>query len=166
MHPLALKRVLAFAIDWLLFAVWAGVVFAVVTLGVGVEWAEGLGLLGAQALSFFGATLPFAVYMAGCHASRRGATVGKRVLRLEVRATEGGRLGFGRALGRELLKFVPWELGHLQVNLVLHERIGPALYVVIGVLWLLVFVYAVQLAGSGRALYDRVVGSEIFEAKG
>jgi uncharacterized RDD family membrane protein YckC len=66
----------------------------------------------AQFSAFLLVTLPVALYFAASESSPRQATWGKHRLRLKVGNQEGKRISFWRALGRTILKFVPWELSH------------------------------------------------------
>jgi uncharacterized RDD family membrane protein YckC len=45
--------------------------------------------------------------------SAAGATLGKRLLKIQVRDISGQRLAFGRALARTAVKLLPWELVHV-----------------------------------------------------
>src|SRR2546423_10541214 len=71
-----------------------------------------IGLIaGAASLSFSARGLALGVaaltvsvaYFTVMHGSRRGQTLGKRCLGIAVRREDGGRLGYGRALGRTLV---------------------------------------------------------------
>jgi uncharacterized RDD family membrane protein YckC len=42
-----------------------------------------------------------------------GATLGKRLLKIQVTDTAGERLTIGRALARTAIKLLPWELAHV-----------------------------------------------------
>jgi uncharacterized RDD family membrane protein YckC len=44
---------------------------------------------------------------------RSSATVGKRLLKIQVRTVRGERLSLGRALVRTAVKLLPWELAHV-----------------------------------------------------
>lgn len=163
MHPLAFKRLAAFGVDWLVFSFWAGLL-AIIVSSIGIGWASRVGVLSTQGLSFAGATLPFALYFAALESGKGQASIGKSVMKLRVEGRAGERLGFGRALGRALLKFVPWELGHLQVNLVLHGVEGAGVWIPTGLCWVGVFWYASALALGGVPPYDRVVRARVVAA--
>lgn len=156
-----MPRVLAFLLDWLLLAVWAGVVFGVAYLVTGGEFGGAPGFWRGEALSLGFMTLPFALYFAVLESRPGRASVGKRVVGLCVEGTRGERLGLGRALVRALIKFVPWELGHVQVNLALAGVEGAPLFVAAGLCWLGIFAYAYCLATGGPMPYDRVVGARV-----
>lgn len=66
----------------------------------------------AQFVAFLLVTLPVTLYFAVFESSPRQGTWGKQRLKLKVAERVGKRVSFWRALGRTLLKFVPWEISH------------------------------------------------------
>lgn len=69
----------------------------------------------AQFVAFFLVTLPITLYFSTSESSTRQATWGKQRLKLKVTDRNGNRVSFWRALGRTLLKFIPWEISHTLV---------------------------------------------------
>ena len=164
MSPLLLPRVLAFVLDWLLLAVWGGLLFGVVYMVTGGEFGAAPGFWRAEAVSFGLMTLPFAMYFAVLESRPGQASVGKRVVKLRVEGLGGERLGLGRALIRALIKFVPWELGHIQVNLALAGVEGAPLFLAAALCWLGIFGYAYLLASGAQMPYDLAVGARVVRA--
>ena len=70
-----------------------------------------------EAYTLLTISLPAWLYFAWTEHSTWQATIGKRLLRLNVTDTAGDRIGFGRALLRTVIKLLPWELTHITVNL-------------------------------------------------
>ncbi len=105
------QRLSAFAIDWCVFALWAGLltIVAFVSQGGDPAWPSDPWL--GQALGFTFATLPFGLYLALMEGSRWQATLGKRALALQV--TTRHRPTRSRTLGRAAVKLLPWEVGHM-----------------------------------------------------
>jgi uncharacterized RDD family membrane protein YckC len=66
----------------------------------------------AQLVAFLLITFPITLYFAVSESSARQATWGKGRWGLKVADCDGNRIGFWRAFGRTLLKFVPWEISH------------------------------------------------------
>jgi uncharacterized RDD family membrane protein YckC len=58
-------------------------------------------------------SLPAWLYFIAGDQSALGATVGKRLLKIQVRTMSGERLSLGRALARTAVKLLPWELAHI-----------------------------------------------------
>ncbi len=116
---IVIRRLVAFALDWI-------VLFAALVLPqalIGLLW-DGWPLLhvdnGRLAWSWVVLTvsLPSWVYFTLGDSSARGATVGKRALRLAVRdAATGGALPRSRGLARTAVKLLPWELTHVMIFL-------------------------------------------------
>jgi uncharacterized RDD family membrane protein YckC len=120
----------------------------------------------AELVGFLTLTGPVILYFAITEASAWQATLGKRALRIVVVGPGGMRLSFGRAIVREAVRFLPWELAHSLIwPLALPPHLEP-LPVTIGgfaVVYLLLIVYLVSLfAGSEhRTVYDRLAGSRV-----
>ena len=163
---LALRRLAAFAIDWCVFALWAGAVSAVAWLGQGGAPAWPASPWLGQALGFSLTTLPFGLYLALMEASARRATLGKRVLGLRVLTAGGCRASLRRCAARAAVKLLPWELGHVvpyQLMALGPEAEFPVWLLAVnaaafaGALW-----YTASLwSASGRTPYDRVAGTAV-----
>jgi len=162
------RRLAAWGVDWLVISAYAA---ALVPLGLlVVERSVRLPPLGWNAVSFLLLVLPATVWAAAWERSRRGATPGKRLLRLRVRTLTGGRPGWGPALARNTIKIaVPWEAGHTAAFLLADPGASGAA-TVIGMASALVActVAAVHVAtlfiGTGRTGYDRATGTEVRSA--
>ncbi len=112
-RKLALRRLLAVLVDYGFMAL-----FVAVLTGAGFAIRGLLGVtpsplttfpqkLLAQAIVVATVTLPIVLYFAVSESSRWQATIGKRVLRLQVTADRGGRPRLPRTLLRTVAKFAP-----------------------------------------------------------
>lgn len=126
--------------------------------------------LGAEMGGFLLLTLPVVLYFALFEASRWKATLGKRALGIQVVGTGGKRLSIGRALYREAVRFLPWEMSHAmlwQVALSPGPRTFPAWMAAgFGLVYAIVGLYLVTLfvGASHRTVYDRLAGSLVLRA--
>lgn len=162
---LARRRIGAWCVDWLIISLYAG---ALVPLGlVLVDRSVRLSPLEWNALSFVILIAPATVWLAACEEGGRGATPGKRLLRLRVRTLDGDRLGRRRALARNALKIaLPWELGHTGAFLLADPHAGPAMSA-IGIAsacaaCAMAAGYVVTLfTGSGRAPYEWATATRV-----
>ena len=124
----------------------------------------------AELVGFLTLTGPVILYFALCEASTWQATLGKRALRLVVVGPGGKRLPLGRAIVREAVRFLPWEMAHALIwPLALAPHLEP-LPVTIGgfaVVYLLLFSYLVSLfvGSQHRTIYDRIAGSRVMQTK-
>ena len=167
----AWKRIGAFAIDWCVFAVWAGAVFAIAWFGQGgkPDWPANPWL--GQLVGFALTTLPFGLYLALMEASRWQATVGKRCLGLRVVTLDGERPSLGRTVGRTTLKLLPWELGHVApyqlIALARDEQATPTWLMILVTVALATAVwYAASLwSASDRTPYDRPLGTRVVRVR-
>lgn len=125
-----------------------------------------LGPVGANILTAVLIVVPVTGVLAFQESGDKRSTLGKRLLRVSVADAAGARLGFGRAVARNTVKFVvPWAFGHAAV-VGLWEVSGPtvpaALWPLLAVAYLVPLALVVSLfAGRGVALHDRVAGSRV-----
>ena len=162
-------RALAFAIDYVLI-----LGYLVVLIVAGVAASRSSPTLArdlfanpasAQLTGFLAVTLPVSLYFALLESSRWQASLGKRRLGLRVARAGGARLSRARALGRTLLKFVPWELAHTCIwqTRFAPQAASPLILAGFIVVWLLVLANVLSLAVSKtrQTLYDRLIGSYV-----
>ncbi len=169
---LALRRLLAFLVDYGVM-----VLFVAVLSATGFAIRAQLGLtpsapttfkqkLLAQALIVATVTLPIVIYFAVSESSRWQATIGKRVLRLQVKAYRGGRPPLLRTLLRAVAKFAPWELAHTGVWHVpgtpfVSEPAAFNYAIWITATLLALWWFASLWLGDGRTPYDRIAGTVV-----
>jgi uncharacterized RDD family membrane protein YckC len=116
-RPSFWTRVQALLLDYAIILGWMAVLI-VATFTISVitgdvfNWLI-LGTEGAQALGILFLVLPVGIYLFASEASRHQATVGKRVLHLQVvDASTGARPSRSRILVRTIVKLLPWEVAH------------------------------------------------------
>ena len=160
----AIRRLLAFALDWLVIALWGGVLFGTVMVATGGNPPPPTNAWMAQGIGFSTMTLPVTLYFALCESSAVRASLGKRILGLVVTRDTGERLPFGSALVRNGVKFVPWEFGHMVAQQVVFSGeaglptcVWGAVIVAFGgpVWWL------ITMMATGRTPYDRWAGARV-----
>jgi len=169
-----LRRIAAWLLDYVLIAAYL-VLLSAVSLGlrlspIQTEFDSAMGQpLTAELLGFFLLTLPVVLYFALFEASPLRATLGKRALRLAVVELNGFRLSTRRALLREAVRFLPWELSHaLLWRVALGPHGGSIVWWVtagFGVVYALVLIYLVTLfiGSQHRTVYDRLAGSIVIQ---
>jgi uncharacterized RDD family membrane protein YckC len=120
----------------------------------------------AELVGFLTLTGPVVLYFALTEASAWQATFGKRALRIVVVGPGGGRLPLGRALVREVVRFLPWEMAHSLIwplALAPHKEPLPVTIGGFAAVYLLVIIYLVSLfvGSEHRTIYDRLAGSRV-----
>lgn len=154
----ALRRALAFTVDYVGIVAWAGVLFALSS-----RLPEALFATPdrAHATSFLLMTLPVTLAFAAAEASSARASFGKRVFGLAV-VHDGAGPGLGRSLARNALKFLPWEIAHTFVHRmdVWPETVGVvgssvAIGLMIGGL------IPMGTSASRRTVWDRLTGCAV-----
>jgi len=167
------KRLLAFALDYIIISAYLvvlvilGVVIARTPAGPGFR-ALFDDPNSAEATAFLLLVVPVLLYFAIFESSRWQATWGKRVLRLRAVTTSGERAGFLRALWRNALKLLPWELTHACLWRIPgwpFDPQTPPLWINVGLVlvWVIVAVYVISLIFSrtGQTLYDHLADMRI-----
>ncbi|WP_214403551.1 RDD family protein [Pseudonocardia lacus] len=111
--------------------------------------------------------LPVGAYLAATEAGRHQATLGKRWQGLRVVTVEGAAIGWRRAVVRNVIKLLPWQLAHLAVSRwIVGVDPSPAILTAYGAsVVLAVGSVAVALRDAeGRALHDLAAGTRVVVA--
>jgi uncharacterized RDD family membrane protein YckC len=162
-------RVAAFMSDYLIIALYM-VVLAIVGMIVAVALpGTAAALFGSpmsgQTTGFLLLTLPVTLYFVLLESSPRQATWGKRRRGLRVTDTKGERLTRVRALGRTLLKFIPWELAHTCIWQARFAQPEPSPVITVGfvLVWILVGANVVGwwISPKHQTLYDWLSGTVV-----
>lgn len=165
-------RVKAFGVDYLFIAAYLIVL-------TGAVWGLRLTPLRGLLARLYGAPstaqltdsllfdIPVMLYFALFESSAWQATPGKRRIGLRVVTESGQRVGLPRALGRIILKFLPWEIAHTSIwrtpGWPRHAQ--PTTINLVGYLavYALLGVYIVTLLTSGarQTLYDQLTQTRV-----
>ena len=161
---LILRRSTAYFLDILfLFLVLAPLAFGVERL-LDIQPQTNRQVWLAAILSF---SVPVWSYFTLSDASKRGVTLGKRIMRISVSPLQSSsELTLGRGLLRTAIKLLPWELAHT-FGFALADMVGEgaraAGLIGANVLTLLYFIVFVMTDGH-RSIHDLVVGTQVKEA--
>jgi uncharacterized RDD family membrane protein YckC len=166
------RRLAAFAIDYGVIAVYAGLLAGVSLvvrrmLGVEAELPTTVAQkLAGQASAFCAFTLPIVLYFAFAESSRWRATLGKTVMSLRVTTLGDQPVSLKRSLLRSAIKFAPWELAHTAVWHVPDRPFVSEPSILNWIGWLLAMSIAVfyvlsLFVGARRTPYDWVSGTEV-----
>ena len=170
-------RLLAFALDYVVISLYLALLVVVSFVVARTDAGPGFRALfsgpnSAELTAFLVLVLPVLLYFAVFESSPWQATWGKRVLGLRVETTRDARVGFPRALWRNALKLIPWELTHACLWRIPGWPLAPEtppLWITIGLslVWVIVAIYALSLAlsRSGQTLYDWLAGVRVIRAK-
>lgn len=165
--PRPVARVRSWLLDWVVVGVWLGVL-ALVGLVVRPLLPEGDGgatslrqLLTADLLITLGTVVPYLLYLALTESSSRRATLGKRWAHLRVSAADGSAPGTGAVWVRNIVKALPWQLGHmgfLRGMFEMQAGLGIGLTVLS---LLLALACALPALAGGRGIHDRIAGTRV-----
>lgn len=162
----------AFALDYILIL---GYLLALTLLSLLINTISPLQLwlftdrMRAQLAGFLLVTLPVTLYFALSESSPRQATWGKQRLRLKIADRNENRIGFGRALGRTLLKFIPWELSHTLIWQIYFSPQTDSIWISygFGLVYLLIGlnVLSLVLTRTRQTLYDLLAGTYVTDRR-
>ena len=155
------RRAGAFALDYIIIL---GYLLGVVLLSLLVntlfdtnQWLFG-NRIRAQVVAFLLVTLPITLYFAISESSPQQATWGKQRLKLKVADHNRKRIHFWTALGRTLLKFVPWEISHTLIWQIYFSPQAESVWISYGfvLVYLLIGLNLVSLiiSKTRQTLYD------------
>ncbi len=162
-RAVALRRLMAFGVDWLVMLAWAGLLFGLVMIVSSGQPSRPSNPWVSQAIGFLTMTLPVVLYFAISESSSHRASLGKRALGLRV---EFGRTRavFGTALLRNAIKFIPWEFGHLVANQTALSASAETplwVYGAMAVSFLIPAWWIGSMLTSGRTPYDRLTSTKV-----
>lgn len=166
-RSIAIRRVLAFMIDWLVILAWAGTLFGIIMVTTGGNPGRPTNPWIAQAIGFVSMTVPVVLYFAVLESSGYKATLGKKALGLAVIGDAGDLTSLGRSLVRSSIKFLPWEFGHIVANQAAFSGdAGVSLWVYgpMTVAFVLPLWWIVSIFSTGRAPYDRASSTHVVRA--
>lgn len=166
----AVRRILAYLADLVLVYIYMILLYFASTALDGV-WpfheAMGESYVLRHAVGFFTLTLPMIAYFTLFEAGQRQATPGKQLLKISVRSPTGD-MTVGRALLRNGLKFLPWEIiqTHMHLNpsfMFTGETtyVGWALGVWLPILAAFVYLAMMLFAPDGRTPYDLAANTHV-----
>lgn len=162
-------RATATALDFLVIAVYAVLLFAVATIVIQTtDLEEGLDSPFARDLvAFLTLILPVILSFTLQESSARQATFGKRRAGVQVVSAAGGsRLSFPRALLRSALKFLPWQMAHTAVFQISAGAESPLIWAlsILAQLLVVVYVLTLWLGKQHRTPYDWLAGTAVVRA--
>jgi uncharacterized RDD family membrane protein YckC len=164
MH-LIFKRILAFMIDCVVIVVYAAILFAVTMIlsQAGMVTLGSVHPVTGQLIGFCTLTLPVILYCIIFEAGQRHATIGKRILKIEVTADE---ITTGQIIVRNIIKFLPWECAHagvLWINYIKTPDTPLWIWFLLIVPQIAVVAYTMSVvaAKGSRSLYDMIAGTRV-----
>lgn len=152
-------RVKAFLWDYLILAVYIAIIIAVFALFPLPEWIFGNRIF-AQAAGILLITLPITLYFTFFDSSEKQATFGKQRLSLKVIDENENQISFVKALTRNLLKFLPWEISHTMIwQITFFPETNPIMINLgFGLVYLLIGlnIASVLMTKTHQTLYDLI----------
>lgn len=125
--------------------------------------------ISAQSTIFFSLTLPIIINFAFAESSSKQASFGKQNIKLKVSDTNGNQISFIRALMRNILKFLPWEISHTliwQINF--YPDTNPILINIgFGIVYLLIGlnIASMLMTKTRQTLYDLIIRTHVVKVQ-
>jgi uncharacterized RDD family membrane protein YckC len=160
------RRLLSWWWDYVVILGWLLLLFLVIGLPQLLGWWDLASIwsspLGTDVAITLLTVLPWYLYLVVTESGSRHATWGKRRAGLRVTGEGGTEPGLGAILGRNLIKVLPWQLGHMgTVRLVTMETPPPfAIWLDIGSLVPLALIVVPVLFGR-RGIHDLIAGTDV-----
>ena len=160
MKSLILKRIIAFAIDYILILIY-GTVLYFITIQFG---AKNLSPIEGQIVGFVSLTLPVFLYFYLTENSLQHATLGKRIQKIRVNTSNQQ----SSVLKRNFIKFLPWEIAHIGVHWISYfsnHSINPPLWVwivlIVPQITVLYYMISILRSKGKGSLYDDFAKTEV-----
>ncbi|WP_411842331.1 RDD family protein [Salinicoccus sp. HZC-1] len=124
----------------------------------------------SQLTTFLLVTFPVVLYFSFFDSKFSKGSFGKRKTGLKVVDSKGARLSFLHSLGRNLVKFVPWEFGHYTAFKMAYLGEGgvPPVDWITGILtYVLIFAYILTAIYTKKkqSVYDIAVNTYVIKEK-
>lgn len=162
------RRLLAFAYDYILIAIYIGMLAALALFAPPINrlftslFADAVT---SDLMAFVLLILPVILYFGISEGSARASTWGKRRVGLRVVARDGRPAGYAQTLARSALKFLPWQLGHTAVfqSIYARDSFSPGIFLLFALAYGLAIVYLLYLwrRPDHRAPYDLLAGTAV-----
>jgi uncharacterized RDD family membrane protein YckC len=163
------RRFLSWLWDYLVIVTWLVIVFVFVGLPQILGWIDLSPVWTDQNASDVGITLltllPYFIYLYRTEVSDRHATWGKRREGIEVTGEQGTAPGRGRVATRNLVKVLPWQLGHMgTTRLVATEEVTTIALTFEVASLLLLAAIVIPILFRRRGIHDLMAGTTVTPA--
>lgn len=160
------RRLLSWWWDYLLIVAWLVVVFVVFGLPQLLGWWDLSSFWSNPTAADVAITVltvvPYFLYLVITETSSSHATVGKRRMGLKVTTVNGAAPGRGAIMIRNLIKVLPWQLGHMGTMRLATSATPPplAIWLEAGSLLVLAMIVVPIVVGR-RGVHDLIAGTRV-----
>ena len=163
------RRLKSWLVDYLLILAWLVVIAVVVGLPSLSGWFNVDRVWADRASTDIAITLltvvPLFIYLTLTESGSTHSTYGKRRGGIEVTRSDGSEVGSARVAVRNLVKVLPWQLGHMgSVRLATGEAEGLGMALNVAALMLVAAVAVPPIAGR-RGLHDVTAGTTVSSSR-
>jgi uncharacterized RDD family membrane protein YckC len=113
-NSIVIKRLKAFAIDYLIIVFYIGLLLGVTLIISKLFYLKlnNVNPVSGEIIAFLTLTLPVILYFTLSENGKNAGTIGKRKFALQVVSTSRTKANIRQLLLRNCIKFLPWELTH------------------------------------------------------
>jgi len=127
-------------------------------------------LVVAQFTGFLMVTLPVSIYFIISDSVMGKQSFGKKKMGIQVVNERHEAIKVHHAIGRTLLKFLPWELSHYLVYRLVYlgdSEVSLNYYIIGGIIYALMFAYILTALFTKRkkSLYDMVIRTQVIKVE-
>ncbi|MDR3070679.1 MAG: RDD family protein [Propionibacteriaceae bacterium] len=162
-----MRRLQAGLVDLAMLFIWLPIIIGITAVLLYLGLTAGLNQLLVYAVATFTAILVPVVVFSLLDSGRNRGTWGKRRFQMQVVRLNGERLGLGRALARNFLRYaLPLAFLALGIAAML-TRPGLDSWIAVAIAAVFPIVYVLSIwFGSGRSLYDSILDTQVVPASG
>ncbi len=173
-NRIAVSRVSAYLIDYATIVAYIGILTALSLLLLQEALRPIVSIeekLSGHAFAFVTLTLPVWLYFTVQESGSKHATIGKRLLKLEVTGSRSGNARFPSIALRNGVKLLPWEFAHAAIWYVPERPFLDAMptanlaICMAAILASALYVLTI-FVGDGRTPYDRISGTQVESVSG
>jgi uncharacterized RDD family membrane protein YckC len=112
-------------------------------------------------------SIPIWIYFVFSDISQKGATFGKKLMKIGVKTVEGENLTIKSALLRTMVKLIPWELTHVTFFVLsINGEFSLLQMVLVIIIYLLIFIYGYfMIRTKGRKGVHDLLAKTTIQAK-
>ena len=166
MSEILRRRFLAFLVDYLIIALYAGILFAFTWLAFRLFNSSPTvpDPYVGQIIGFLTLTLPVFIYFFVSEKSKWKGTIGKRKLKIQVVHGSSRKI-----FTRNVIKFLPWEIAHTGVHWLIYYSAGnntemPAwtwIVLIAPQVIVVSYICSIIFSGGKSSIYDKMAKTEI-----
>ncbi|MFH0853321.1 MAG: RDD family protein [bacterium] len=171
MKKIIQKRILAFIIDYLVIALYAGILFLLVYSAIKLfNLNTNVSSVIGQLIGMISLTLPVVLYFVIMENKSKQGTIGKNIKKIKVTDVNNQTASLKYIIIRNIIKFMPWEIAHLGIHWTIYfsnegieQPVWIWLVLVIPQVTVVIYLLSIVIDKNNRGIYDRISHTKVIE---